>query len=89
MNNHDAYRALAPTDFADAMERDRVMDHGIRPMWHPMPRIAGPAYPVRCLPRDNLMLHAAIYRAPPGSVVVCQAGDLDFAVSGGNVCITA
>ncbi len=83
------YVALAPTDYADVMDRAQVMDHGIRPMWASMPRIAGPAYPVRCQPGDNLMLHAAIYRAPAGSVVVVQAGDLDYAVSGGNVCATA
>jgi 4-hydroxy-4-methyl-2-oxoglutarate aldolase len=34
---------------------------------------------------DNLMLHAAMYEAPPGSVVVVQSGDLDFAAIGGNV----
>jgi regulator of RNase E activity RraA len=54
-----------------------------------MPRIAGPAYPVRCAPGDNLMLHAAIYRASPGSVIVVEAGDVDYAVSGGNVCAVA
>jgi regulator of RNase E activity RraA len=35
------------------------------------------------------MLHAAIYRAAPGSVIVVQAGDVDYAMSGGNVCATA
>ena len=40
-------------------------------------------------PGDNLMLHAAIYRAAPGSVIVVKAGDVDYAVSGGNVCAIA
>ena len=35
------------------------------------------------------MLHAAIYRAPPGSVIVAEAGDLDYALAGGNVCAVA
>ncbi|MEO1523726.1 MAG: RraA family protein, partial [Cyanobacteria bacterium J06633_2] len=35
------------------------------------------------------MLHAAIYRATPGSIVVVNAGDVDYAVSGGNVCAIA
>lgn len=35
------------------------------------------------------MLHAAIYRAAPGSVIVVEAGDVDFAVAGGNVCAVA
>ncbi len=65
------------------------MDIGIRPLWADMPRIAGLAYPVRCPPGDNLMLHVAIYRAPPGSVIVVEAGDVDYAVAGGNVCAVA
>lgn len=84
-----AFQAISPTTLADVLARDRVMDIGIRPLWPEMPRVAGPAYPVRCAPGDNLMLHAAIYRAPPGAVVVVQAGDLDYAVAGGNVCAVA
>lgn len=83
------FQLLSPTTLADVLTRDRVMDPGIRPLWPGMPRIAGPAYPVRCAPGDNLMLHAAIYRAPAGSVIVAQAGDLDYAVAGGNVCAVA
>jgi 4-hydroxy-4-methyl-2-oxoglutarate aldolase len=85
----DPFLALSPTTLADVMARDRVMDVGLRPLWTPMPRVAGAAYPVRCAPGDNLMLHAAIYRAPPGSIVVVEAGDLDYAVAGGNVCAVA
>lgn len=89
MPDYSTFKALSPTALADAMGRERVMDIGIRPMWQPIPRIAGPAYPVECAPGDNLMLHAAIYRAPPGSVIVVEAGDIDYAVSGGNVCAVA
>lgn len=89
MQDLDAFGKLSPTTLADVLERDRVMDLGIRPLWPGGPRIAGPAYPVRCPPGDNLMLHAAIYRAPAGSVIVVQAGDCDFAVAGGNVCAVA
>jgi 4-hydroxy-4-methyl-2-oxoglutarate aldolase len=85
----DDFGKFASTTWADVLERKQVMDYGIRPLWDGMPRIAGPAYPVACAPADNLMLHAAIYRAPRGAVVVCQAGDLDYAVAGGNVCATA
>jgi len=83
------FAQLSPTTLADVLTRDRVMDIGIRPLWPGITRIAGPAYPVRCPPGDNLMLHAAIYRAAPGAIVVCQAGDLDYAVAGGNVCAVA
>ena len=84
-----AFLHLSPTTLADVLSRNQVMDCGIRPLWPGMARIAGPAYPVRCAPGDNLMLHAAIYRAPAGSVIVVQAGDLEYAVAGGNVCAVA
>src|SRR4029453_19317822 len=83
------FATLSPTSIADALTRDRVMDIGIRPLWPGMPRVAGPAYTVRCAPGDNLMVHAAIYRAAPGDVIVVEAGDVDYAVAGGNVCAVA
>ena len=84
-----AFARYATTTYSDVITRDRVMDIGMRPLWMPIPRIAGPAYPVRNEPGDNLMLHIAIHRAPPGAVLVCQAGDHDFAQAGGNVCAWA
>lgn len=89
MSDYAAFQHLSPTTLADALTRDRVMDIGIRPLWSDMPRVAGPAYSVRCPPGDNLMLHAAIYRAEPGSILVVEAGDVDYAVAGGNVCAVA
>lgn len=79
---------LPTTTIADVLERRQVMDAGIRPLWA-APRISGPAFTVRCPPGDNLMLHAAIYRAGPGSVIVVESGDLDHALAGGNVCAVA
>ena len=83
------FQQLSPTTLADLLGRDQVMDSGIRPLWQPAPRIAGPAFTVRCAPGDNLMLHAAIYRADPGSILVVEAGDHTYAVAGGNVCAVA
>jgi regulator of RNase E activity RraA len=83
-----AFRSIPPTALADVLGRAQVMDTGIRPLW-PSDRIAGPAFTVRCPPGDNLMLHAAIHRAPAGSVIVVEAGDADYAVAGGNVCAVA
>jgi regulator of RNase E activity RraA len=83
------FRSLPTTTLADPLGRDRVMDIGIRPLWGPVPRVAGPAFTVRCPPGDNLMLHAAVHRAQPGSVVVVESGDLDYALAGGNVCAVA
>lgn len=84
-----SFAKLSPTTICDVLTRDRVMDIGIRPLWPGMPRVAGPAYPVRCPSGDNLMLHAAIYRAEPGSIIVAQGGDNDYALAGGNVCAAA
>jgi len=83
------FEALSPTTLADVLSRDRVMALDIRPLWSGMPRLAGPAYPVRCPHGDNLMLHAAIHRAPSGSVIVVESEDCDYAVAGGNVCAVA
>ncbi len=80
---------MPPTTLADLLGRTQVMDAGIRPLWAPVPRIGGPAFTVRCPPGDNLMLHAAIYRAAPGSVIVVESGDVDHALAGGNVCAVA
>ena len=84
-----AYAQISPCTFAETVTRDRVMDPGIRPLWQPMPRLAGPAYPVACPAGDNLMLHVAIHRAPAGSVIVCAAGESNWAMAGGNVCAYA
>jgi regulator of RNase E activity RraA len=90
MNDYAKFAALSPTAYADAgLGREQFMDMDLREMWPHLPRMAGPAYTVSCPPGDNLMLHAAIYRAEPGSIIVVQAGDLDYALSGGNVCATA
>jgi regulator of RNase E activity RraA len=89
MSDVAAFRALSPTTLADVLSREQVMNNGIRPLWPSMPRVAGPAFTVRCAPGDNLMLHAAIYRAEAGSVIVVESGDEDYAVAGGNVCAVA
>jgi 4-hydroxy-4-methyl-2-oxoglutarate aldolase len=35
---------------------------------------SGPAMTCACAPRDNLAMHYALMTAPPGSVIVCDAG---------------
>ncbi|QIQ01535.1 RraA family protein [Streptomyces liangshanensis] len=89
MDDATGFQSIPPTTLADVLGREQVMDIGIRPLWPSPPRVAGPAFTVRCPPGDNLMLHAAIHRAEPGSVIVVQAGDVDYAVAGGNVCAVA
>ncbi|MGW1351271.1 RraA family protein [Streptomyces sp. NPDC002409] len=89
MNDVSGFKDISPTTLADLLGRGQVMDIGIRPLWSPVPRVAGPAFTVRCPPGDNLMLHAAIHRAEPGSVIVVESGDVDHALAGGNVCAVA
>ncbi|MFF1964798.1 RraA family protein [Streptomyces sp. NPDC058232] len=89
MSDATGFEDISPTTLADVLGREQVMNIGIRPLWSSIPRIAGPAFTVRCPPGDNLMLHAAIHRAEPGSVIVVEAGDVDYALAGGNVCAVA
>ena len=89
MTDATDFQDIPTTTLADLLGREQVMDLGIRPLWGPMPRLAGPAFTVRCPPGDNLMLHAAIYRAEPDSVVVVESGDVEYALAGGNVCAVA
>lgn len=82
MSDGTEFKDISPTTLADVLGREQVMNIGIRPLWPSIPRIAGPAFTVRCPPGDNLMLHAAIHRAEPGSVIVVEAGDVDYALAG-------
>lgn len=82
------YTKISPCEYADALPREQFIDMQIKEVWPQIPRIAGPAFTVECGPGDHLMLHAAIYRASPGDVIVVKS-DKDFAVSGGNVCAIA
>lgn len=89
MSSTPEFATIPTTALADILGPEQVMDISIRPLWPSMPRIAGPAFTVQCPPGDNLMLHAAIHRAAPGSVIVVESGDVDFALAGGNVCAVA
>ncbi|WP_329553790.1 RraA family protein [Streptomyces sp. NBC_00696] len=89
MTDASEFQDVPTTTLADLLGHAQVLDLGIRSLWTPTPRLAGPAFTVRCPPGDNLMLHAAIYRAAPGSVVVVESGDVEYALAGGNVCAVA
>ncbi|MBK3580612.1 RraA family protein [Streptomyces sp. MBT65] len=83
------FQDIPTTTLADLLGHAQVMDLGIRALWNPMQRLVGPAFTVRCPPGDNLMLHAAIYRAEPDAVIVVESGDVEYALAGGNVCAVA
>jgi regulator of RNase E activity RraA len=79
---------FSPCDYADALPREQFMHYSVKPLHSNMGRIAGPAFTVKCEPGDHLMLHAAIYAAKPGDIIVAQADD-NYALAGGNVCAIA
>jgi 4-hydroxy-4-methyl-2-oxoglutarate aldolase len=49
-----------------------ALDYNIRPVWSGA-AVAGPAYPLRCAPGDNLAIHIAVDAVPPGHVLVVDA----------------
>lgn len=51
--------------------------------------LCGPAFTVRCAPRDNIMLQVAISYAKPGDVIVVSAGEYEEAGSFGDVLANA
>ena len=51
--------------------------------------LCGPAFTVRCAPRDNIMLQVAIAHARPGDVIVVSAGEYAEAGSFGDVLANA
>ncbi|CAG9000281.1 MAG: Regulator of ribonuclease activity A [Candidatus Celerinatantimonas neptuna] len=89
MNELTAFSKFSTCDYADFIADDAFMDMGIKSLWSGAPRLVGRAFTVKCEPGDNLTAHAALYQAPPGSILVIDAGDNRFAVAGGNVCATA
>ncbi len=87
--DYNIFLKHSPTAYADGLELDQFIDYGIRELWHPVPRIAGPAFTVPLSNGDNLMFHAAIYEAPAGSIIVASGAGNKHAVAGGNVCAVA
>lgn len=53
----------------------RTLPPRVRPIW-PGAALAAPALPVRCTAADNLAIHVAVARAPAGSALVVDVGDV-------------
>ncbi|MCL4446500.1 MAG: dimethylmenaquinone methyltransferase [Actinobacteria bacterium] len=60
----------------------------LRPAWSGA-RLAAPAYTVQCSPGDNLAVHVAVTKAPEGSVLVVNVGDVAQRGYWGEVLTTA
>lgn len=87
--SHEHTPPVGTTGLANTLPDSAIMDNGIRPLIDGTARITGPTYIAQCGPGDNLMMHATIYRAQPGDIIVCHAGGRAAAVAGGNVCAVA
>jgi 4-hydroxy-4-methyl-2-oxoglutarate aldolase len=66
----------------------RAMRNRVRAAWRGA-RLAAPAFPVRCTPGDNLAIHVAVTRAPAGSALVVDVGEIRELGYWGEVLTTA
>jgi 4-hydroxy-4-methyl-2-oxoglutarate aldolase len=78
------FKDLPTGNVCDANNKTGNMDSGIKPISRKM-KIAGPAFTVKCPPRDNLIIHQAIYSAPRGSVLVIDSSGFTGAGSMGEI----
>lgn len=63
-----------PTTWIAQAGRDRVAVMAGLTTFAGRPYLCGPAFTCACAPGDNLAVHVALAKAPPGSVVVCDGG---------------
>lgn len=61
----------------EAAQRDVALDPAIAPVWRGA-RVASPAFTVQGVGGDNLALHNAVCKCPPGHVLVVDAGGQAF-----------
>jgi 4-hydroxy-4-methyl-2-oxoglutarate aldolase len=66
----------------------RAAHRRLRAAW-PGASIAAPAYPVRCTPGDNLAVHVAVTKAPRGTALVVDVGQVVDRGYWGEVLTTA
>jgi 4-hydroxy-4-methyl-2-oxoglutarate aldolase len=80
--------AYSSATIHEAQGRIGALSSSIKPVGSSM-SLCGPAFTVRCAPRDNLMLQVAIAYAQPGDVIVVSAGEYTEAGSFGDVLANA
>ena len=89
MRPDDVAAALAGLGSATLGESGGHAAHRrLRPVW-PGASIAAPAYPVACTPGDNLAVHVAVTKAPRGTVLVVDVGQVADRGYWGEVLTTA
>ena len=83
-----ALAKFSPATIHEAQGRRGALSSRIKPVDYRM-KLCGPAFTVRCAPRDNIMLQLAINYAQPGDIVVVSAGEYEEAGSFGDVLANA
>jgi 4-hydroxy-4-methyl-2-oxoglutarate aldolase len=82
------FRQLPTGNICDANGKIGNMNPAIKPI-DPKTKLVGPAVTVRCQPGDNLIIHEAIYKAEPGSVLVIDIHGYIGAGPFGDIMATA
>ena len=89
MGSEEIAGALAQLGSATLGESGgRAADRRLRPAW-PGAAVAAPVYPVGCTPGDNLAVHVAVTKAPRGSVLAVDVGQVADRGYWGEVLTTA
>lgn len=78
----DRLLSLGTSTVYEGSGLDWWVDPKIRPIWKGA-KAVGPAYTVQAKDGDNLALQRAVRAAPSGSILVVEAGGLDFGYWGG------
>ncbi|MBY3346606.1 MULTISPECIES: 4-carboxy-4-hydroxy-2-oxoadipate aldolase/oxaloacetate decarboxylase [Rhizobium] len=84
----DAVSKFSPATIHEAQGRRGALSSRLKPVDHRM-KLCGPAFTVKCAPRDNIMLQLAINYAKPGDIIVVSAGEYEEAGSFGDVLANA
>jgi 4-hydroxy-4-methyl-2-oxoglutarate aldolase len=84
----DAIAKFSPATLHEAQGRRGALSSRLKPVDYRM-KLCGPAFTVKCAPRDNIMLQLAINYAKPGDIIVVSAGEYEEAGSFGDVLANA
>jgi 4-hydroxy-4-methyl-2-oxoglutarate aldolase len=83
-----AISKFSPATLHEAQGRRGALSSRLKPVDYRM-KLCGPAFTVKCAPRDNIMLQVAINYAQPGDIIVVSAGEYEEAGSFGDVLANA
>lgn len=84
----EALSKFSPATIHEAQGRRGALASRLKPVDYRM-KLCGPAFTVKCAPRDNIMLQLAINYAEPGDIIVVSAGEYEEAGSFGDVLANA